>query len=235
MRMNLRHNALRKIISFLLAVVCWVVVSTEEDRFKDFAVPIEYVSIPEGLELSGDVIDTVQVRLRGAEPNLRNVTGDRLSARIDLSRIPLGEQYVPITTNMIKAPPGAAVVRIEPGVIPLHVEKRVQREVPVVAEFAGRPAPGHRKRAHVIDPAVVTIEGPASEVARIKRATTGTISLEGESKDYDVEVTPVPDARPGSRVRVVRPAGPVRVHVSIDADASGRRSRGPASSNRKPA
>ncbi|MCZ6695041.1 MAG: CdaR family protein [Acidobacteria bacterium] len=223
MRMNLRHNALRKAISLALAGVCWIVVSSEEDRVKDFSVPIVYTALPENLELAGEVIDTVAVRLRGAEPTLRDVTADRLTARIDLSEIPLGEQYVQINAKMIKAPPGATVVRIEPGLIPLHVEKRLQREIPVVAVFAGRPPPGHKKRDHVIDPAVVTIEGPASEVARVKRATTSTISLEGETQDYDIEVTPIPEAQPGSRVRVVRPTGPVRVHVSIDSPESGRR------------
>ena len=69
----------------------------------------------------------------------------------------------------------------------------------------------------------MTIEGPASEVARVKRATTSTISLEGETQDYDIEVTPIPEAEPGSRVRVIQPIGPVRVHVSIDAPGSERR------------
>jgi YbbR domain-containing protein len=222
MRINLRHNVYLKIFSFLLALVCWFVVSSEEDRVKDFAVPIDYVRLPDSMELSGKVIDTVAVRLRASEPILRNVTEDQLSARIDLSRIPLGEQHVPVTSKMIKTPRGASVVRIEPALIPLHIEKRVQREVPVVAEFSGRPAAGHAKGKHVIDPSVVTIEGPASEVARVKRATTGTISLDGETEDYDVEVTPIPDAGPGARVRIIAPPGPVRVHVSISPVSDGR-------------
>ena len=234
MQMNLRHNALRKAISFALALVCWIVVSSEEDRVKDFAVPIVYSALPENLELAGEVIDSVAVRLRGPEPTLRDVTADRLTAHIDLSEIPLGEQYVSITAEMIKAPPGAVVVQIDPGLIPLHVEKRLQREIPVVAVFAGRPPPGHNKRDHVIDPAVVTIEGPASEVARVKRATTSTISLEGETQDYDIEVTPIPEAKAGSRVRVVRPTGTVSVHVLIDSPDRERSGKSqPSTSNGK--
>ena len=224
MRMNLRHNVYLKLFSFLLALVCWIVVSSEEDRIKDFAVPIDYVNLPDSLDFTGEVIDTVDVRLRGTEPVLRTVTEDQLSASIDLSEISLGEQYIQITSKMIQAPRGAMVVHIAPRVIPLHIEKRVQREVPVVAEFTGRPAKGHKKIEHVVEPAVVTIEGPANEVARVKRATTGTISLDGETEDYDVDVTPIPDARPGSRVRIIAPSGPVTVHVSIDPTSARRKS-----------
>ena len=230
MRMNLRHNALRKAISFALAVVCWIVVSSEEDRVKDFAVPIVYSALPENLELAGEVIDSVAVRLRGAEPTLRDVTADRLTARIDLSEIPLGEQYVPITAKMIKAPPGATVVRIDPRPNTQHDAHRQQRENTDLAGVAGRPTPGHKQRDHIIDPAVVTIEGPASEVARVKRARTSTISLEGETEDYDIEVTPIPEVKAGSRVRVIQPTGPVRVHVSIDSPGSERRGKSRPSS-----
>ncbi|MFQ5878235.1 MAG: YbbR-like domain-containing protein, partial [Acidobacteriota bacterium] len=171
MRISLRKNLYLKIFSFLLALVCWFVVSSEAERVKDFQVPIDYVGLPQALELSGRIIDTVGVRLRGPEQVLRTVTDDLLSARVDLSRVPLGEQYVPVTREMIRVPGGADVVRIDPELIPIHIEKRAQREVPVVAEFVGRPARGYRRGKYEIDPPVVTIEGPASAVARVKRAT----------------------------------------------------------------
>ncbi len=225
MRFNLRQNLYLKIFSLLLAVACWFVVRSEEDRVKDFAVPIDYVNLPSSLDMSGAVVDTVAVRLRGPEPILRMTTDDRLSARIDLSHVPMGEQTIPVTPEMIRAPGGVEVVRISPDLIPIRLERRAKREVPVVAEFAGRPARGYEKKGHQVEPAVVTIEGPAGEVARVSRATTGTILLEGESADYEVEATPVPEAPPGSRVRVVNPAGPVRVKIAIAPAGGGKGSR----------
>lgn len=233
MRINLRKNLYLKIFAVLLAVVCWFVVSSEVERVKDFQVPIDYVNLPGTVDMSGKVINTVAVRLRAPEPILRNVTGDQLSASIDLSSVPLGEQYIQVTAKMIKAPGGAEVTHIEPEMIPVHIEKRTRREVPVVAEFVGQPAKGHRRGKYAIEPPMVTIEGPASEVKRVKRATAGTISLEGETVDINIDVTPIPDAEPGSRVRVVTPDGPVHVHVPItppntsrkpvpDGDSSGR-------------
>jgi len=216
MRFNLRQNLYLKIFSLLLAIVCWYVVRSEDERIKDFTVPLEYVNLPPSLELSGRIIDSVAVRLRAPEPLLKTITEDRLYARIDLARVPLGEQYIQLTPEMFEIPGGAVVSSITPDLVPVHLERRLRREVPVVAEFAGTPPPGYEKVRYVIDPPSVAIEGPASEVSRVTRAMAGTILLDGQTSDYEVAVTPIPDAPPASRVRVVSPVGPVRVVVTSE-------------------
>ena len=215
MPFNLRQNLPLKIFSFLLAVLCWVVVRGEVERVKDFVIPLDYVNLPDHLEMSGTVVDTVSVRLRAAEAILRTITQDGMTAPIDLSNTPPGEQHIRLTEAIFNVPGGAQVVSIAPSLIPINVEKRVTREVPVVATFAGNPAEGYRKIDQIIDPPFVTISGPASEVARVRRALTGTIVLEGQTEDLQVEVQPIPDAPAGSRVRVVSPRDPVRVRVRI--------------------
>jgi YbbR domain-containing protein len=215
MRLNLRHNLSLKVFSLLLAVVCWYVVRGEEERVKDFEVPIEYTNLPPTLDLSGRVIDSVAVRLRAPEPVLRTITEDRLSARIDLSRAPLGEQYIKLTPAMIGIPGGASVDQVNPDLVKVRIDRKTRREVAVVAEFSGSPPTGYEKVRHVIEPPVVTIEGPANEVANVTRALTGIILLDGETGDYEVDATPIPDAPSWSRVRVVSPRTPVRVRVTI--------------------
>lgn len=236
MRFDLRRNPYLKIFSLLLAIVCWYVIRSEEERVKDFSVPLEYVNLSPSLDLAGRVVDTVDVRLRATEPVLRTITADNLSARIDLSRAPLGEQYVQITPEMIRAPGGAQVARIDPDRIGLRIERRVRREVPIVAEFTGQTPRGYQKARHVIDPATAHIEGPASEVFKVTRATAGTIHLNGETADYEVQVTPIPDAPPGSHVRIVWPQGPVRVLVTIqpvEAEGAGEGAGGPGQRSRQ--
>ncbi len=215
MRLNLRQNLYLKIFSVILAFVCWYVVRSEEERVRDFTVPLEYVGLPAGLELSGRVVDGVAVRLRAPEPLLGMITEDRLSARIDLGRASPGEQYVSLTPEMIRAPGGSQVESISPDLVKVRIDRRTRREVPVIAEFSGSPPSGYEKVRHVIEPPMATIEGPANEVEKVTRALTGTILLDGEPADYEIEATPIPDAPPWSRVRVVSPQGPVRVRVKI--------------------
>src|SRR6266571_6521159 len=145
MRFSLRQNLYLKIFSLILAVVCWYVVRGEEERVKDFTVPVEYTNLPPSYDLSGQVVDTVAVRLRAPEPVLRNITEDRLSARIDLSRAPLGEQYITLTPGMIEVPPGARVDQVNPDPIKVRIDRKIRRDVPVVAEFVGSPPSGYEK------------------------------------------------------------------------------------------
>jgi len=217
MRFNLlRDNLPLKIFSLLLAIVAWIVVHGEVEHVKDFVVPIDYVHLADDLEMSGTVPNTVDVRLRAAEQVLKRATENGLTALIDLSNAPPGEQRIQLTENLLEMPAGAQVVRISPALILIRIEQRVTREVPVVAAFAGSPADGYRQVGQQIEPSMVTVSGPASEVAAVQRALTGTIVLEGKTGDIEVEVRPVPDAPEGSRVRVVSPRDPVRVRVTIE-------------------
>jgi YbbR domain-containing protein len=173
------------------------------------------VNLPESLMQSGRVVDAVTVRLRASDSILQNLTEDRLAAVVDLGRAPLGEQRVPVDDKMLRLPAGVEVVRVVPDVIPVRIEKRARRQVPIVADFSGRPPKGYVKTGYEVAPPVATIEGPASEVAAVGRALTGTILLEGETETMEFEVRPIPDAPSGSRVRVVSPENPVRVRVMI--------------------
>jgi hypothetical protein len=212
---SLRDNLPLKIFSVVIALVWWAVVRGEDARVKDFVVPLDYADLPETLEQSGRIVDMVTVRLRASDAILRNLTDDRLSASIDLAHVPLGEQRIQLTDRMLRVPAGTEVVRISPAVIPVRIEKRARRQVPIVAEFSGRPPKGYEKTGVVVDPSEATIEGPASEVAAVDRALTGTIMLEGETSDMVFEVRPIPEGPPGNRVRILAPANPVRVRVKI--------------------
>lgn len=217
MRFNLlRENLPLKIFSLLVAIATWFVMRGEVEHVKDYVVPIDYVHLADNLEMSGDIPNTVDVRLRAAEPVLKRANDYGMTALIDLSNSPPGEHQIRLSESLLDMPGGAQVVRISPALIPIRIEKKVTREVPVVAAFAGSPAEGYRQVGQQIEPATVTVSGPASEVEAVQRALTGTIVLEGATDDIEVKLRPVPDAPEGSRVRVVYPRDPVRVRVTIE-------------------
>lgn len=211
----LRANLRLKIFALLIAIVWWAVVRGEDTRVRDVPVPVDYINLPASMELSGRIIDTVTVRLRAPDPILRNLAEDRLSASIDLARAPMGEQRVPMTGEMLRVPAGVEVVRISPAAVPVRLERRARRQVPIVAEFSGHPPKGYDKTGHVVSPSVATIEGPSSEVAQVTRALAGTIFLEGETADLEFVTRPIAEAPAGNHIRIVDPTEPVRVRVSI--------------------
>src|SRR6266403_3110611 len=71
-----RHLGL-KVLSLGLALLLWMVVSGEETVERGLRVPLELQQVPAGLELTGEVPATVDVRVRGASGTLSRVgTGD---------------------------------------------------------------------------------------------------------------------------------------------------------------
>jgi YbbR-like protein len=210
-----RRNLPLKLFALLIAIVWWAVVRGEDTRVRDVQVPVDYVNMPPSMELSGHIIDTVNVRLRAPDPILRNLAEDRLSVSIDLARAPMGDQRVPIGSELMHVPAGIEVVRITPPAVPVRLERRARRQVPIVAEFSGHPPQGYDKTGYVVSPSVATIEGPASEVAQVTRALAGTIFLEGETADLEFATRPIAEAPAGNHIRIVSPTEPVRVRVSI--------------------
>jgi hypothetical protein len=210
-----RSNLPLKLFAILIAIVWWAVVRGEDTRVRDVNVPVDYINLPPSMELSGRIVDTVSVRLRAPDPILRNLPEDRLSVSIDLARAPLGDQRVPIGGDLLRVPGGIEVVRITPPAVPVRLERRARRQVPIVAEFSGRPPKGYDKTGYVVSPSIATIEGPASEVAQVTRALAGTVFLEGETADLEFATRPIPEAPPGNHIRIVTPVDPVQVRVRI--------------------
>src|SRR5512134_3190876 len=93
----LRENLPLKIFSLLLAIVAWLVVRGEVEHVKDFVVPLDYVHLPDDLEMSGAIPNTVDVRLRAAEQVLKRATENGMTAQINLSNAPPGEQRIQLT------------------------------------------------------------------------------------------------------------------------------------------
>src|SRR5206468_2815457 len=61
----LRHLGL-KLLAIALAVLLWMTVSGEETAERGLRVPLELQQVPAGLELTGDIPTTVDVRVRAA-------------------------------------------------------------------------------------------------------------------------------------------------------------------------
>src|SRR3972149_6282593 len=81
-----------KLLSLALAVLLWLVVAGEEAVERGLRVPLELQQIPDGVELLGEVPDTVDVRVRGSSGALSRVGAGGIVAGLDLGGGPPGER-----------------------------------------------------------------------------------------------------------------------------------------------
>jgi YbbR-like protein len=213
-RLELRRNLALKFFSGVLALLVWILTTGESQKIKDLQVPLQYTHLPPGMALSGDAPDKVSLRIQAPEPILQRITEDQVDGSLDLSQMQPGEQYLTLSPDRFHVP-GATVIRVEPRVLPLRLVRQAEREVPVVPRIEGRPAQGYEVVDYDVDPATVVVVGPEDAVREIRRATTGSISVEGLTTSRDMKVHPVPEADGSGQVHIRGSDRQVTVRIGI--------------------
>src|SRR5215467_6274387 len=156
------NNWLLKIVSLILAVMLWMAVANEASSEIGMEVPLEYRNIPPQLEITGDMTNTVQVRLRGSSTVIKDITPKSVSTTIDLSKMGRGEKIVPLSPQNVQAPFGAEVIRVNPSSVRFTLEHTIVKTVPIVTTVL--PPEGFDVSKVVVTPGRVEVEGPESRI-----------------------------------------------------------------------
>ncbi len=178
-----------KAVSLGIAVVLWFVIAGEKTSERGLAVPVELQNVPTNLEMTGEALNTVEVRLR-ASPGIIHALGPgEISAQVDLAGSGEGERIIHLSPESIRVPFGVRVVKITPSILTLNFERTLQKVVPVRPRLLGRPAPGREVTEVTSEPAEVRISGPKSRVQEVESAFTEPVSLEGAAADVTEAVS----------------------------------------------
>ncbi len=120
----LLHNWHLKLLSLLISFLLWVVYTAEPMAEVGYLVPLEFHSVPPGLELAEDVPTRIHVRVRGRPAILHRLTPAELSIAIDLSGAAPGELLVRLAADHLELPPGVELTRISPAEVRLRLVRR---------------------------------------------------------------------------------------------------------------
>lgn len=176
-----RHNLGWKILAFLLAVIMWAGLISQDSslvREKTFVdIPVS-ITGAETLQRYGYIVtsdleaDPITVRMKVDVPQLEynSVTANNYNPRIELSRIrKAGKQTVNIATTSTSS--FGSVTEISPATVELEVEEYVTRyRIPVTIIQEGKTPEGYLLENVRLDPATVAVSGPKSLVNKVSRA-----------------------------------------------------------------
>src|SRR5437868_7134986 len=160
----LTHNWALKIVSLVLATMLWMAVANEASSEIGLDVPLEYRNIPGQLEITGDMTNTVQVRLRGSSNVIKGLTAKDVATTIDLGKMTTGEKIAALSPLNVQAPFGAEVIRVNPSSVRFSLERTITKTVPIVPTIVGQPTTGYEVGRVLISPSTVQVEGPESRV-----------------------------------------------------------------------
>jgi hypothetical protein len=177
-----------KVTSVFVAVVLWIVVGARE--------PIEEVA---GVRFAPQ-LDSAMT-LRDPQPVIRALVIGRASEIMKLSNTPLTIRrriandapdtlILPLRTSDVEVPDGVEVIvrDVQPHELTLRFEHTVSRSVPVrsaIRTLGFPPPPGVAIR---LDPALVTVRGPRSAVARVRFVPTVPDSIAVDTLPHLVDL-----------------------------------------------
>jgi YbbR domain-containing protein len=173
------NNLALRIVSLTLAFLLWLAIAAEKTSEMGVVVPLELQNLPADLELTGDSVNSVEVRLRASPGVIRRLGPGEVSAQLDLSGVGAGERIVHLTPEAIRVPFGVKVVKISPAILTFSFERTLTRVVPVRPRVLGRPARGFELAEVASEPPEVQVAGPRSRVQEIESAFTEPLSVEG--------------------------------------------------------
>ena len=206
------HNIGLKLVSLLLAIGLWTVVSGDPIAEVEMKVPIEFHNLPDNLEIDSASFTEAQIRVRGPERVIHRLQAADLHAEIDLVSVRPGERTFDLTSRQVRVPRDLEVVQIIPGQFHLSFDNRETRTVEVRPRVTGNFASGLRVKQVTADPSSVIITGPRRRVEAVEDATTDPVDISGAiTRASFVTQAFVPDPL----IQVVHPT-PIRVTVIME-------------------
>ena len=209
---NLRPGVL--VLALAISVFIWAVAQGTSSIQESFDVPVELVGVEDGLVVTDQNSDAINVRLRGSRASLRNLDRDQMKFRIDASGGKPGVAVYEVDVETIEHPTGTTFAGHSPSRIQVRFEKRGRKAVSVRAEIQGVPAPGFHVAGVVIEPAKVWLEGARSQVMRLNEVVTESIDIAGLAANEKREVRLVL----GGGTVWAEDNSPLQVEVRIEPD-----------------
>lgn len=175
------NKVLWAIVSLLLSFLIWAYISTTEDTGIErvfTGVPVTFQGVDDlrssrGLIVTDASVDSVTVKVSGSRASIGSLHASDLTAVVDVSGISqardLQVSYAirfPENVNMN----GVQVMSKTPETIAFSVVKENSKTVEVKGVFTGSVAEGYTVDPIVVEPATVTLYGPASELDKIESA-----------------------------------------------------------------
>jgi YbbR domain-containing protein len=187
MKSLLTENIGWKLLSLAVAVVLWFVLVGEQEFTTSTSVPIVFRNIPRDLEISSEVPDKIHLEVQGPVGKISHLSSP--AVMLDLSDVGKpGDRTFNIRQANTNLPPGVLLSRAIPAQLRLRFERRVSREVPIQARFAGPPPAGYRMVRQEIRPLTVKIVGPESHAQQVDFAETDPIDLSAVVSESEFRV-----------------------------------------------
>lgn len=205
------NNFGAKVLAVVVALLVWFNASGQEEVSRVRTVPLLLEGLSDSLALSGPVPVTADLRVTATRRQLLALGFQRIAVVADLSGLESGRRRLPLSGEHVRGAgdlaPGRLTV-VEPPVLELLLEPLVSRRLQVSLATGGAlPANVLLEGGGLtVEPAWVTVRGPASIIERIQHVSTETLQLarvrETTTRELELDCDPRAFACEPDRVTV---------------------------------
>jgi YbbR domain-containing protein len=178
---QITENWKLKTLAFALAVLLWVVVSSEQVTSNWIGVPLEVqVTDPNFRIASTDLPNEVEVRFTGPARDLLDLALRRPPLRLSIAEVQGQVETRALDPRMVQLPGQVAVSaqEVRPGTVRLEFVRMDTRTLPVRVQLSNQiGAEWAIMDSIATDPPVVRVRGPSERIAALDEITTDTVEL----------------------------------------------------------
>lgn len=170
-----------KLLSIVLSIALFSIVHSDQDGQRSLYVDVVALLPPADSTrmLVSDLPHQVKVTLRGSNARLTELQRDELGP-IQMDLTDTSRRYYYFGPKTLDVSGALQVVEIEPATVPLEWVASAEKRVGVDAVVTGELGPGLVvKQPVAVRPGVVTVRGPADEVAGMTSVRTDVVDVDG--------------------------------------------------------
>lgn len=179
-----------KVLSVALALVLFVFhrMSLLEERF--LSVPLQ-VETDKSLTPATSYPRTIRVTLRGDANTIYPILEEDIEAYMDLTKYTEKGTYraaVQVRKKGTALMTEPLEIGVDPLELTLELDRRLSKNVHLMANFQGSLEPGYELASYTLDPSQVVVDGPANILENISELSTDFIDLSGRSVDFSASI-----------------------------------------------
>ncbi|HSB08873.1 MAG TPA: CdaR family protein [Blastocatellia bacterium] len=183
------ENTGLKVIALLITAVLWLsVASRPVSQIALNGVPIVFHNVPPNLQPSKFPPLVARVYLAGPRDVVESLRGGQFIVTADMTAVEPGVRVIPLNVDPKSLPANIKVRDVEPTSITVTVERIIEREVPIIPRWEGKPAAGFEVIDWRILPSTVSISGAESQVRDITDVSTESVRLNDRTEPFTEQV-----------------------------------------------
>lgn len=179
-----------KLVALLMALLVYLNVYTDRPATMIVSFPLQLADLPDSISLSGPVPAAVQAEIRGTGKQLIRLRLTEPHLSVSLAGVSTGRFERAFSAADLPLTEGLEVERmVGPRMLEIDLDRKRALRVPVAARVEGAPAVGVARSGGVsVDPARVTLTGPAKVIAKLDSITLATVRIDGRRDTVRVQV-----------------------------------------------